>query len=72
MAATMLSAFLLFSIPGIIMAQDNEEKTSIKVEENLPQLIVNGTNKTSTFTIDMKNLPRDESIRITVPIGETA
>lgn len=66
-----LSFSLLFYAPGITIAQDNEEKASIKVEENIPQLIVNGTNKSSTFTIDMKDHPDGESLRITAPNGFT-
>lgn len=67
----MLSASLLLGFPILLMAQDNEATASSKMKENYPQLIVNGTNKTATFTIDMKDLPRDEQIQITAPNGFT-
>lgn len=70
--AIMLNAFLFLFVPGITLAQDNDEdRTNADVEENLPQLIVAGTNKTSTFTIDMKNLPGGETVQITAPNGFT-
>ena len=67
--AMALSTSLFLFTTGIVVAQDKEEKT--KVEDYLPQLIVAGTNKTSTFSIDLKNLSSDETVQIIAPNGFT-
>lgn len=65
-----LSAFLVTVIPGITMAQDKDSKEeSLKKEKIAPQLVINGTNNTATFTIEANDLPNDLPIQITAPNG---
>lgn len=62
-------------IPEINQAKDDKEKEASDDENNVnerndaPLLVVNGTGKSATFTINTGNLQKDQPVLITTPNG---
>ena len=48
---------------------NNDENISSNSDENLPVIVINGTGKSTTFTINANNLQSDLPIQITTPNG---
>ena len=71
-----LCVFLVFAMyTGSVFAQESEEEksseTQMKEAENdkLPLLVINGTNKSGTISVDAQALQSDQPINITVSGG---
>ncbi len=73
----LLSMVLITAMPVTTMAQEEVQEEKDSKEEAprrkkaAPQLLINGTNQSATFTIDASELPNGLPIQLTAPNGFT-